>query len=123
MPERMKKPRDDLKLLRHQLGVIDFADIETENEKVETEAERRAYCGAIHAVWPRLEKDIRKLMYAQLLFGAKQAETWEQVVYSRGALAGMESLFELWASAHHEFQEKATPEEFDKYNIVPELNA
>lgn len=114
-----KQEPDLLKLARHRLGSIDLSDVE--HRKSLSTSERRAYCGAIHAVLPRLEKDIEQLLYHQLLFIAKECATWEQAVYGRGVMEGMSMLLEQWRSAGQEFVDNATPEEFDKFNPIPEV--
>lgn len=109
---------ESIKLIRHGLSVIDIADIEEESM---TEAERKEYCSAIAAVWPRLEKDIKKYLHKQLLFSANQSETWDQVLVGRGAFAGMEILHQYWSSIYQEYLDRIAPQDFDKNNPINEI--
>jgi len=103
----------DLELIRHDLGLVDLSEIEEEEQST---SERRAYCAAIFAVLPRLEEDIKKFLYSQLLFNAKESMSWEQVLVGRGALDGPIQLLEKWRLAAQEHVESSTkPEEFDKH--------
>ena len=90
-----------LKLMRHLLGSIDLPDIE---EKEVSEADRSAYCSAIYAVFPVLERDIKKMLHAQLMFSSNEAGNWEQVVFGRGTFNGMDLLLEKWRLASIEHQ-------------------
>jgi len=108
--------KNELKLIRHRLGSIDLSDI---SEKEQTPAERAAYCAAISASFPRLEEDIKKLMYAQVLWGAKAAANWDQVVFGRGVLEGMALLLDRWRLANDEHLNQRE-ESFDKHNPLPE---
>lgn len=91
--------RDTTALLRKLLGSIDLSDIE---DKEMSESERRDYCAAIFAVFPRLEKDIKKFLYKQLMFSSNQAATWDEVLVGRGVFAGAELLLEFWQNAKNE---------------------
>ena len=111
---------DDLKLIRHTLGSIDLSEVEDEKEM--SEAERQAYVASIHAVWPRLSRDIRRFMLHQLMFNSKEAETWEQVLFGRGVLDGMAQVYNHWQIAHLEHQEiNKTDDGFDKHSVVGEI--
>ena len=111
------KQNDSLLLMRHALGSIDLSDAE---ETEMTEPQRRDYCAAIHAVFPRLENDIKKLLYQQTLWVAKESEGWDQVTFGRGVIEGMAMLLEKWSAAHHEHQASSTNETFDKHNPLAE---
>lgn len=107
----VKKPQhdiDSLLLLHHALGSVDLSDVEEEKEQ--TEAERAEYIAAISAVYPRLEKDIKRFLYAQLMFVSNNAETWEQVLFGRGTFNGMDVLLNYWKQAHIENAQKSRPE-------------
>ena len=99
-----EKEEPTIKLQRHLLSSLDLSDIE---DKMMTEVERRAYVDAIFAVWPRLEKDLKKFMYDQLLFASQKATTWEEVLFARGTFNGMDLLFEHWKIAANEFESSA----------------
>jgi len=110
----------DLVLMRHLLGSIDLADVEEEKEM--SENERKDYCATISAVFPRLEKDIKKFLHAQLMFSANQAEDWEKVVFGRGTFNGIDILYQHWKQAHMEHTAKGQKDEpEDKTSPVPEL--
>jgi len=119
MPKEIKD--NSLKLIRHLLGSIDLSDIEAKQDRKDmSEADRKAYCAAIFAVWPRLEKDIKEFLYDQLMFSSNEAETWERVIFGRGSFNGMDLLFEHWKKAVSEHQ---VPEEgeFNKNNPISEI--
>ena len=104
-----------LALQRHLLGSIDFSDIE-ENEQM-SETERKAYCAAIFAVFPRLEKDLKKALYDQLMFVSNEAQTWEQVLFGRGTFNGISLMLEKWRKAASEY-EKPPEEEYDRHSPI-----
>lgn len=93
-----------IELQRHLLSSLDLSDIE---DKMLSETERKEYTAAIFAVWPRLEKDLKKFMYDQLLFASQKAATWEEVLFARGTFNGMDLLFEHWKGAAIEFEASA----------------
>src|SRR3990167_9617159 len=99
-----------ISLQRNLLGSISIEDV-TEGE--ETEADRKAYCAAIFAVFPRLEKDLKKFLHAQLLFSSNQADTWERVIFGRGTFNGISLLLEHWQQAHNEHIASVTDKEVD----------
>jgi len=107
-----------LELLRHELGSIDLSDIKKEELN---ESERKEYCASISAVFPRIEKDIKKFLYEQLMFSANQAEDWDRVIFGRGTFNGMDILLNFWKIAHLEHSAKEPKEEFDKSSPVGEL--
>lgn len=101
-----------LSALRAMLGSVDLSDIE---EKDVSETERRAYCAAISAVFPRLEKDMKRLLHAQLMFSANQALDWEQVIFGRGSYNGIDILLNHWRAAHAEHNSRSIPVSFEKH--------
>ncbi len=115
-----KKQDLTLALMRNLLGSIDLSDVEVEEEMTETE--RDGYCAQVFAVFPIIEKDIKKMLYQQLLFSSNNAETWEQVLVSRGTCNGLYLLLEKWKKATAEYEDKHKgKEDFDKNNSLPEL--
>lgn len=104
-------------LLRHQLGSIDLSDIEN---KEMTEAERKEYCAAISGIFPRLEKDIKKVMYEQVLKTA-DAPDWEKVNYGRGTMNGISLLYELWKEAYMEHLGRIPQGDFDRSSPIGEI--
>ena len=108
-----------LELIRKALAVISLEDIE---EKEQDENERKEYCAAIAAVFPRIERDIKKALHEQLLKASMQSETWEQTLVGRGVFAGFELLLEKWSKAHAEHLNQAKPKEvFDPHGIIGEM--
>lgn len=107
---------DSIKLLRHQLGSIDLSDFE--DEKPMTPDERKEYVAAISAVWPRLEKDIKRLQYHQVMFIAITGTDWEQVIFGRGTFNGLDLLKDKWEKAAIEHNAKEQPEGFDKHDPI-----
>lgn len=103
------------------LGSIDLSDLEEDEDMGENE--RKEYCAAISAVFPRIEKDIKRFLHEQLMFVCNQAETWERVIFGRGTFNGMDLLLEHWKKAHMEHTAKTIPEEpGDKTNPIGEIN-
>lgn len=109
---------DSIEVIRHELASIDLSDIE---EKEMTENERKEYIAAISAVFPRLEKDIKRFLYEQLMFIANQAQDMNQISFGRGTFNGMDILLNFWKKAHIEHTVKEPKEEFDKHDVVGEL--
>ena len=109
---------DDLKLIRHRLGSIDLTDAEPRDRN---EEQQRDYCASIHAVFPRIEADIKRLIYHQVLWSAKESENWDQILFSRGVIEGMAMLLELWSQAHHEHQARSLNEPFEPNNPLAEV--
>lgn len=108
-----------LELVRKALAVISLEDIE---EKEQSESDRKEYCSAIAAVFPRLKKDIEKALHEQLVKTSMQSEIWEQVLVGRGVFAGFELLLEKWSKANAEHLNQIKPEkEFDKHNPIGEV--
>lgn len=104
---------ESIKLTRHALGSIDLSDLDDQKEL--SEAEQKEYCASIAAVFPRLEQDIKRFMYNQLLFSAKEAANWEQVIFSRGVLDGFSMLLEYWQGAHNEYLAWNQDKKFNKH--------
>lgn len=108
----------DLAVMRHLLASIDLEDIE--DEKM-SESERKEYNGAISAVFPRLEKDIKRFLHTQLMFVSNQATDMNQISFGRGTYNGMAILLEHWKKAHLEHTVVEPKEDFDKHEVVGEL--
>ena len=104
----MKSIKDDsVKLMRHLLGSIDLSDIEDKKfRKDMSTSDRDAYCAAIFAVWPRLEKDLKEFMYDQLMFASLNTESFEQLLVARGTFNGFDLLFDFWRTAASEYEAK-----------------
>ena len=110
-----------ISLQRNLLGSISIEDVLEEDE---TEADRKAYCAAIFAVFPRLEKDLKKFLHAQLLYSANEAETWERVIFGRGSFNGMALLLENWKIAAKEHEANSgQKEDFDKHSPISEVGS
>lgn len=116
----MKQTKDhSLKAIRHMLASIDLSDIKEEKDM--TDAERKGYCAQVFAVFPVIEKDIKKFLHAQLMFISNEAATMEQVSFGRGTFNGMDLLLEHWKKAAAEHTVPKDPENFDKNNPMPEI--
>ena len=119
----MSKELDDksLTLIRHQLGSIDLKDIE---DKEMSESEAKDYNASISAIFPRLEKDMKKFLYEQLMFMANKADNWNQVIFSRGTFNGIDLLLNHWKQAHTAHTARLGEGEgykFDKNNPIGEV--
>lgn len=110
--------KESLELQRHILGSVDLVDLV---DTLESEQERKDYCAAIFAVYPRIEKDLKRFMHTQLLFSSMQAETWEQTLFGRGTFNGLSLVLEHWRKAQAEHIESVTPEPFDKTMPLSEV--
>lgn len=107
-------------LIREHLASIDLSKVEDEKEM--SEQDRRDYCAAIHAVFPRLEKDMKKFLYQQLLQTSKESETWDQVLFGRGVFDGIAQLLAYWNQASQEHVANSTVEnEFNKHAPMGEI--
>ena len=111
---------ESLKLIRHSLASINLEGFE--DEKPMNEQERKDYVSAITAVYPRLEKDIRRFLYLQLLVMSKESENWEQVLFGRGVFDGMAQLLEHWTRIRQEHTDvNKTEGEFEKNSPIGEV--
>lgn len=108
---------DQLKLIRHRLATIDLSDAQDDGEM--STSEYREYSAAIFAVFPRIEKDIRKFMFRQLLFNAKESANWDQVIVGRGVLEGMAMLLEHWQTVASSYEQPK--ETYDEHSPLGEV--
>lgn len=92
----MSKQDNTIQLLRHALRSIDVSDVK---EQDMTEVEAKEYNAAISAVFPRLEKDIKKALYTQIVQN-NEARDIEDLKYGQGIVNGFTILYELWKAAH-----------------------
>ena len=97
---------------------VELGDIE---DKELTEAERKDYCAAISAVFPRIEKDIKKFQINQLMFISNESLNWEQILVGRGTFNALDLLLDHWRRAHLEHSVKPK-DEFDKHEVVGTIN-
>lgn len=110
---------ETLKLQRNLLGSIDISDDDADEMDA---SQRHEYIAAISAVFPRIEKDIKRFMHQQLMYSSNKAETWEQVIFGRGTFNGLALLLEFWDNANQEQMEKAKPKaQFDPHNSIGEI--
>ena len=88
--------------------------LEFPEEKLITEQERKDYCNAIFAIFPRLEKDIKEEMYRQLIHTysesiatspLSEAQRFE-IIRGNGIMEGMAILLEKWRVAKSEIENK-----------------
>lgn len=108
---------DPLTLLKHQLGSLDLSDLPKEDM---TESERKEYCASISGIYPRLEKDMKKLLHEQLMFISNSAENWDQVIFGRGTFNGIDLLLNHWKRASDEHTANIQPKEkFDRHELMP----
>ena len=105
-------------LMRNLLGSVSLEDVEQEEM---TESERKDYCAAISAVFPRLEKDIKKFLHEQLLFMATNGVDMEQIQFARGTFNGLDMLLDHWRIVHLEYISKIPKEEFDKTSPINQI--
>ena len=99
---------------------VDLGDIE---DKEQTESERLEYNAAISAVFPRIEKDIKKFQINQLMFISNESLNWEQILVARGTFNALDLLLDHWKKAHLEHSERSKPkDEFDKHEVVGTIN-
>lgn len=98
--------------------------------KEQTEEERRDYCASIFAVFPKLEKDIKEMMYEQLIAIYSESIGLEKMREARdhtilrgnGIMEGMAMLLERWQIASSEHEAKGKSEgDFDKNSPISEI--
>ena len=119
MNTKKKHSELSLDLIRHRLGSIGLSELE--EEKPMSTSKRKGYCSTISAVFPVIEKDIKRFLHAQLMYSSKQAEDWERVIFGRGTFNGIDLLYEHWKQAHLEHLGKLPKEEVEKTSPMPEL--
>lgn len=84
--------------------------LELPETKEQGEAERKEYCGAIFALFPRIEKDIKEKMYEELVKTYTEADDFNKVLRGQGIMEGMAILLEHWRLANLEHQEPKVDE-------------
>ena len=103
-------------------------ELELPTEQELDETERKAHNAAIFAVWPRLEKDIKRLIFEQLETtyrdNIEMAKTREEIVLAtvrgNGIMEGAGILLEKWRSDAKTHEAEGKPkEEFDKHESIP----
>jgi hypothetical protein len=100
-------------LMRQILGSINVS--EKPNEEV---FNNRA--GAIFK--DVIEPKLKKMAREQERFTAAEAANWDQAMFGRGTLNGIELVREEFEKAHAVYMQSIQPkEEFDKQNPLPEL--
>ena len=95
-----------------------YLELKLPEEKILSEAERKAYNGAIFAVFPIIEKDIRNKMYEELIntyttsVGTAKSINEVALATARGSgiVEGMAILLEKWRLASLEAQAKPDEE-------------
>ena len=93
--------------------------LELPDEKEISEIDRKAYCAAIFAVFPRLDKTIKQFMYQELVSGYTEATNWDKILRTQGILEGMAILLDEWQKADTEHKASNKPEEkFDKHEPI-----
>lgn len=100
-------------LMRHILGSIDLSQ-ESNDEVFNNRA------GAIFkdVIEPKLNKMARE----QERFTAAEAANWDQAMFGRGTLNGIELVREEFEKAYAVYQQSnQLPEPFDKQNPLPEI--
>jgi len=108
-----------ISLQRNILASIDLQMMEDEEM---SETERKAYCSAIFAVFPRIEKDLKRFMYQQLLFQGTEADTWEKVIFGRGTFNGLDLMYEYYKKVSQEHISNSKREDdFDKHEVISKL--
>ena len=110
--------KNTLELMRHNLSLVDISDVQ---DKDQTEDEHKEYVAAISAVFPRLEKDITKLINIQLLLTFQTADDMDKIALGQGNVNGMTMLLEYWRKAFIEHSIKSIPENFDKNSPISEI--
>ena len=97
-------------------------EIKITEEKDQTEQERRDYCAAIFASFPRLETDIKQALHARLVYTAMETKNWEDLMMNRGIMEGMTILLEQWRAAQGEhISNNSAKPEFNQFNPVSEI--
>ena len=117
---KSKVDKLSLELVRNSLALVTLEDIE---DKEQDESDRKEYCRAIAAVYPRLSKDIKGFLHKQLIKTSMQSETWEQTLVGRGVFAGFEILLGHWEKANAEHLNQAKSKEvFDPHDPIGRID-
>lgn len=96
--------------------------LELSKKEEMSETERKDYCGAIFAIFPRLEKDIQEMMYEKLVETYTEADNWDKVLKGQGIMEGMAILLTKWETASNEHKANSKPEEeFDKNEVISKV--
>jgi hypothetical protein len=81
-------------------------ELQLPTEKPQSETEHKEYCGLIFSVFPQLEKDIKEMMYEELVKTYTESDNFNKVLRGQGILEGMAILLEKWRLAFVEHQQK-----------------
>ena len=79
-------------------------ELQLPQEKPQSETEYKAYCSLIFSVFPQLEKDIKEMMYEELVKTYTESDNFNKVLRGQGILEGMAILLEKWRLAFMEHQ-------------------
>ena len=108
-----KEEVTSVSLMRRILGSIDLSE-EPSEEVFNTRA------GAIFK--DVIEPKLRKMAREQERFTAAEAANWDQAMFGRGTLNGIELVREEFEKAYAVYQQaNQPPEPFDERNPLPEL--
>ena len=108
-----KEEVTSVSLMRRILGSVDFSE-EPNEEVFNTRA------GAIFK--DVIEPKLRKMAREQERFTAAEAANWDQAMFGRGTLNGIELVREEFEKAYAVYQQSnQSPEPFDKQNPLPEI--
>lgn len=109
------------KLMRKILGSIDVYD--AHDEVYKNEDDYMEYLSALAVYFPYFENKIKKLIQVQLKFQGKEADYWEQVVFSKGTINGFDLVLETLENEHNDYLERIRDkkEQFDKSKQFPEV--
>lgn len=101
-----------ISLMRCILGSIDLS--EEPNEEV--------FNNRAGAIFDVIEPKLKKMAREQERFTAAEAANWDQAMFGRGTLNGIELVREEFEKAHAEYlQSIQPPEPFNERNPLPEL--
>lgn len=98
-----------------------FNESYLDDEQPMTEAERNEYCSSIASIFPRIEKDIKRFLFKQIMFNSNLSATWEEVLTGRGVFAGQEMLLDYWRSVNQEYLDRVSQKEFEKNSPLGEI--
>jgi hypothetical protein len=101
-----EKTPDDLKLIRHQLGSLDLKDIEPLSGE-----QREDFSGKVAIIYDDLTKQLEKLALDEVIWQANNSQNWEQVIFARGTINGINLIQEMLTMYKGEYEENKKEEE------------
>jgi hypothetical protein len=116
------------RLTRYNLGGISVEDLmDPQFDPAGSDKDsRREYVARIHGMIDMLRKEVKMAIGVHIDFNARYSENWEQNIFGRGGINGVEVMLERWEALdkeHLQNVEDAKEKTFDKFNPAPETES